>query len=230
MAIEDKIMGWMKNLGNLIVPGEGGEKADLFASEASKMMGPLDVKNVMESETFEQTGGFDKGLIDVITDKLEVVEYKGYTDKEMTEVVSRTGKDLVEASGETGSGDIISSFIENSRNSGTGTAEIELQGQTTDGQPYNFTLLSEPGEDGKPKFFLYSGGDTAELEMDQFVTIANNIDEKLASVEGTRQSQDRWSPESFRHAWEQIPTVTVGEARSAISKPNPHRNRFKSAF
>ena len=205
MPIEDKIMGWMKNLGNLVIPGEGGEKTDLFTPE---VLPPSWVKSVMSMETNEQQGGFqmDKGLVEVLTDKLEVVEF----NEEMTEVTNISGKDLIEAQGETGSGGIISSFIEKYRNSESGTVEIQLEGKTTDGQDYNFTLFSQPDEDGKPKFFLYSGGDKAELQMDQFVTIANNLDEKLASVENVRQSQDRWSPESFRYAWEQDAKVTVG--------------------
>ena len=198
----------MKGLGELVIPGEGGEKTDLFESEESKVLPPSWVKSVTSMETGEQQGGFqmDKGLVEVLTNKLEVVEF----NEEMTEVTNILGKDLVEAQGETGSGGIISSLIDKFRTSESGMAEIGLQGKTTDGKPYNFTLLTEPGKDGKPKFFLYSGGDKAELEMDQFVTIANNLDEKLASVENVRQSQDRWSPESFRYAWEQIPKITVG--------------------
>ena len=203
----------MKNLGNLVIPGEGGEKTDLFTPE---VLPPSWVKSVMSMETSEQQGGFqmDKGLVEVLTDKLEVVEF----NEEMTEVTNVLGKDLVEAQGETGSGGIISSLIEKYRSSESGFTEIELQGSTTDGKPYNFTLVADSRDDkgnlfkdGETKFFLYSGGDKAELQMDQFVTIANNLDEKLASVENVRQSQDRWSPESFRYAWEQIPKVTVGE-------------------
>ena len=205
MPIEDKIIGWMKDMGNLIIPGEGGEKTDLFTPE---VLPPSWVKSVMSMETNEQQGGFnmDKGLIEVLTDKLEVVEF----NEEMTEVTNILGKDLVEAQGETGSGGIISSFINKFRNSESGTAEIQLEGKTTDGQDYNFTLLSKPDEGGNPKFFLFSGSDKAELSIDQFVTIANNLDEKLESIEQTRTSQDRWSPESFRYAWEQDAKVTVG--------------------
>jgi len=208
MPIEDKIMGWMKGLGELVIPGEGGEKTDLFESEESKVLPPSWVKSVTSMETGEQQGGFqmDKGLVEVLTNKLEVVEF----NEEMTEVTNILGKDLVEAQGETGSGGIISSLIDKFRTSESGTAEIDFKGKTTGGEDYDFTLFSQPDEDGKPKFFLYSGGDKAELEMDQFVTIANNLDEKLASVENVRQSQDRWSPESFRYAWEQIPKITVG--------------------
>ena len=40
----------------------------------------------------------------------------------------------------------------------------------------------EPDESGESKFFLYSGGDKAELDLEQFVIIANNLDEKMGLV------------------------------------------------
>ena len=210
MAIEDKIMDWMKNLGNLVIPGEGGQKLDLSDSGSTpRVLPPSLIKSTTAIETSDQMGGefkMDEGMIDVITNKMEVVEF----DKDMTKVTNILGEDTLEAAGETSSGGIIDSFINKLYNSETNAAEIELQGQTTDGKKYNFTLLTKPGEDGEPKFFLYSGDHKAELEMDQFVTIANNIDEKLASVENVRQSQDKWSPASFRYAWKQKPKITVG--------------------
>lgn len=211
MPIEDKIMGWMKNIGNLVIPGEGGEKTDLFTPE---VLPPSWVKSVMSMETNEQQGGFqmDQGLIDVLTDKLEVVEF----NEEMTEVTDIFESETLEASGQTGSGGVISSFIEKVRSTKSNIGEIDFEGQTTDGKSYNFTLLNETNENGDPKFFLYSGGDKAELSIDQFVTIANNLDEKLASVEKTRATQDRWSPQSFRYAWDQVANVTVGTPYASL--------------
>jgi len=224
MADEKTIMGWLKNLGNLVIPGEGGNKADLFAPERPRVLPPSLVKSIMTTETHEQMGGLniDKGLIDVLTDKLEVVEF----NEEMTEVTGIARKDLLEATGETGYGGVIESFIEKFRSSKTGSdgwTEIDFQGKTTDGQDYNFTLVADSRDDkgnlfegGEPKFFLFSGGDKAELELDQFVTIANNLDEKLSSVETARVGQDRWSPASFRYAWEQTPTITVGTPYASL--------------
>lgn len=180
------------------------------ASNEERVLPPSWIKAETASEVFEQTGGefkMDEGFIDVMTDKFEIIEF----DEDITEVTDISKKDLLEARGTTGSGGIIDSFIKKFHTSKNNVAEIDLKGKTTDGEEYNFTLLTKPGEDGNPKFFLYSGNDKAELEMDQFVKIANNLDEKLASVENVRQTQDRWSPKSFRYAWEQKPKITVGE-------------------
>ena len=151
MPIEDKIMGWMKNLGELIIPGEGGEKADLFES---RLLPPSWVKSAMAMETSEQMGGefqMDEGIINVLTENLEVIEF----DEDMTEVTNILGKDVLEARGETGSGGIIDSFIAKYQNSESRIAEIDLKGSTVDGKEYNFTLITKPDESGESKFFLF---------------------------------------------------------------------------
>ena len=210
MAIEDTIMGWMKNLGEIIIPGEGGEKVDLFEPYT---LPPSLLKAETVSETFEQVGGefqMDEGDIEVFTDTLEVIEF----NEDVTEVTDILSKDLLEAHGTTGSGGIIDSFLEKYATSESGKTEIKLSGKTTDGENYDFTLGAFPDNTGEVKYYIWSDGEKAELELDQFVTLANNLDEKMGSVESVRKGQDRWSPQSFRYAWEQIPKVTVGEPYS----------------
>tara|TARA_R100001594_G_scaffold91604_1_gene125855 strand:+ start:539 stop:1204 length:666 start_codon:yes stop_codon:yes gene_type:complete len=205
------------NIINTIMDVFKKEDKNLLPSDKERTLPSSWVEATTSEETHEQTGGefkMDEGMINVFTDKLKVVEF----NEDITEVTNIVGIEALEAQGES-SGGIIDSFIEKYYNKGdSGATEIQLEGRTADGQSYDFTLVADSRDDkgnqykdGKPKFFIYSGNRKAELEMDQFVKIANNLDEKLASVENVRQTQDRWSPKSFRYAWEQKPKITVGE-------------------
>ena len=212
MSTENKLIDWMKKTGALLIPGEGGKKTDLFSSEEPSftpyMLPPAKVESIMSSDASENTGGLnmDRGLINVLSNSVHVTEYADTNYSEITDVIKM---DNIEATGETNTGGIIDSVIDRVSVDSTNEAEIALKGTTLDGQNYNFELIVEDDENGDAKYYIRSGKDMAELSVDQFVTVANNVDEKLTSLKNVREGQDIWTPSSFRNAWEQRSRITA---------------------